>query len=307
MAAGTVLVTGVAGFIGSHLAGRLRAEGHRVVGVDAFRGLTTRDGAAARLARLGSDPGFDLVELDLVGGGLDRLVERVRPTGIFHLAARPGARDVDAAALRRDNVEATRAVVDAAEAAGADLVLASSSSVYGDAAALGPSREDDPVSPLSAYGESKRAAEVLCLGAPVRSLVVRLFTVYGPGQRPDMAFQRFIASSLGGTAAPLYQRGEAARDFTYVADAVEGLLRAWRRGTAPIYNISGGEVVELATARRLIEELTGAVVATYGAPAPREPSATRADLSLARADLGYRPRVGLRAGLAAQVAAARVS
>jgi nucleoside-diphosphate-sugar epimerase len=303
-AAETVLVTGVAGFIGSHLAARLRAEGHPVVGVDAFRGLTTRAAASTRLAGLADDPGFDLVELDLVTGGLGRLVERVRPAGIFHLAARPGARDADAEALRRDNVETTRAVLGAAAAAGADLVLASSSSVYGDAGARGASREDDPVAPLSAYGESKRAAELLCLQAPVRSRIVRLFTVYGPGQRDDMAFQRFIACALDGTSAPLYQRPDAARDFTYVADAVEGLVLARARGRAPVYNVSGGEVVSLATASRVIEELTGGALATHRVEAPAQPSATRADLSLARADLGYEPRFDLGAGLAEQVAAA---
>jgi UDP-glucuronate 4-epimerase len=299
-----VLVTGAAGFIGSHLVRRLRAEGYPVVGIDAFRGMTTPQVAAARLAALAGDPGFDLAEIDLTADDLDRTVASVRPSAIFHLAARPGTRDTDTAALLRDNVRATDNVVAAATAVGVpDLVLASSSSVYGDAGARGPSRERDPVAPLSPYAEAKCAAELRCLRSPVRSRVVRLFTVYGPGQRADMAFQRFITSALDGTPAPLYQGVEVARDFTYVDDAVEGILLAWRRGTAPIYNVSGGEVVELATARRLIEDLTGAAITTYVAPAPRQPTATRADLSLARSDLGYEPQVGLRAGLTEQVAA----
>lgn len=267
--------------------------------------MTTRKVAAARLAELSADPGFGLVELDLVGDDLAHAVASVGPAAIFHLAARPGVRDVDTAALLRDNVRATDAVVAAATAARVpELVFASSSSVYGDAGARGPSREGDAVAPLSPYGKAKRAAELLCLGASVRSRVVRLFTVYGPGQRSDMAFQRFITSSLAGTSAPLYQRCDVARDFTYVADAVEGILLAWKRGTAPIYNVSGGEVVTLAAARRMVEELTGAALTTHVAHSPTQPSATRADLSCARSDLGYRPRVGLRAGLTAQVAAA---
>ncbi len=305
MSSEVALVTGAAGFIGSHLVRRLRADGHRVVGVDAVRGMTTRATAAVRLAELCDDPQFDLVEADLTSGDFGGLVARVRPRVIFHLAARPGARDADADALRRDNVEATACLVAAAAAAGTpDLVFTSSSSVYGDAGSRGACREGDAVAPLSPYGAAKCAAEQLCLGAKTRATVVRLFTVYGPGQRPDMAFARFITASLDGCSAPLYQRSSAARDFTYVADAVEGLMLAFRHGTAPIYNISGGEVVELATAQRMIEELTGGALATHPATAPPQPSATRADLSLAQSQLGYRPRVGLRAGLTEQVAAA---
>jgi UDP-glucuronate 4-epimerase len=299
-----VLVTGAAGFIGSHLARRLRVEGHRVVGVDAYRGATTQTIAARRLGELCNDPGFDLVELDLVGGDLDRVVAGAR--AVFHFAARPGARDGDEPAFLRDNVKATAAVVAATTAADVpDLVFASSSSVYGDAGARAPCREGGPVRPLSPYAKTKRAAELLCLGSSLRSTIVRLFTVYGPHQRSDMAFQRFITASLTGAAAPIYQPLGVARDFTYVTDAVEGTILAWKHGTAPIYNVSGGKVVDLASACRLIEELTGANIETHPADAPPQPSATRADLSLARSQLGYRPRVGLRAGLKEQIATAR--
>lgn len=296
-------MTGAAGFIGSHLARRLRAEGHRVVGVDAYRGTTTPAVAARRLGELSHDPGFDLVELDLVDGDVDRLVAGA--SAIFHLAARPGARDGDEAAFVRDNVRATAAILAAAAAADVPhVVLASSSSVYGDAGARGPCREGDAVKPLSPYAKTKHAAELLCLGSGLRSTIVRLFTVYGPHQRSDMAFQRFITASLTGVAAPIYQPLGVARDFTYVADAVEGTLLAWRHGTAPIYNISGGKVVDLGTACRVIEELTGAGIDTRPADAPPQPSATRADLSIARSHLGYRPRVELRDGLREQIAVA---
>jgi nucleoside-diphosphate-sugar epimerase len=183
-------------------------------------------------------------------------------------------------------------------------VLASSSSVYGDAPAHRPSREDDEVRPLSRYGATKHAAERLCLRAGLQTTVVRLFTVYGPHQRPDMAFQRFIAAAGSGAAAPRYQGFGAARDFTFVTDAVDGMVRAWHQGVAPVYNVSGGQVTALGDACRLNEELMGVPLRTAAQDAPPQPTATHADLTLARRDLGYRPAVALREGLAAQIAAA---
>jgi nucleoside-diphosphate-sugar epimerase len=191
-----------------------------------------------------------------------------------------------------------------AAAAAADVprvVFASSSSVYGEVGARRACKEGDAVRPLSIYGETKLAAELLCLRSKVCTTIVRLFTVYGPGQRSDMAFERFITSALTGVDAPIYQHPRVGRDFTYVSDAVEGTILAWTRGTAPIYNISGGQVVDLASARRMIEELTHAKIETRAAHAPPQPSVTRADLSLARAHLGYEPRVGLRDGLNQQI------
>ena len=296
------LVTGAAGFVGSHLVRRLHAEGHAVTGVDAYRGVTTRADAAARLT--GVPVAID--ELDLVTAALGPLLAAVRPDVVFHLAARPGARDADAAALHRDNVDATVALLAAAERAGVPrLVFASSSSVYSDHGSAGACREDGPVAPLSAYGEAKREAELHCLAAAVPVTIVRLFTVYGPGQQPDMAFARFIAAALDGGAAPRYQERDVARDFTYVGDAVDGLLRAARHGRAPVYNVSGGAVVPLSAACRIIEELAGGALATELAPAPPQPSSTWADLALARRDLGYTPATPLREGLARQVSAQR--
>lgn len=298
-----VVVTGAGGFIGSHLARRLRADGHRVVGVDAFRGVTTRAIADRRLEELSDDPGFDLVELDLTGGDPRSVVAHAR--AVFHFAAGPGPRDSDETALVRDNVTATAGVLAAAaEADVPDVVFASSSAVYGDEGAYHPSKEDDAVSPLSRYGGTKRIAELLCMRAELRTTIVRLFTVYGSGQRPDMAFARFIAAAQTGVSAPLYQDPRVTRDFTHVSDAVEGAILAWTHGSAPIYNTSGGNVVDLESACRLIEELTGGEIETHPADAPSQPFGTHADLSLARSHLGYRPRTGLRAGLKEQIAAA---
>jgi len=297
-----VVVTGAAGFIGSHLVRALRADGHRVVGVDDHRGGDTRALASARLAELVDDPGFDLLELDVADPAFAGAAAGAR--AIFHFAGRPGARELDVDALRRGNVTTTARVVAAADAAGVpDLVFASTSSVYGDGGRRGPSQETDAAVPLTAYGESKRAAERVVLGARQRSTVVRLFTVYGPHQRSDMAFARFAAAARTGATAPMYQEHAVARDFTYVDDAVRGTILAWRRGTAPVYNVSGGEAIPLARACRTIEELTGGTIRTYSAPAPAQPSVTAADLSLARRHLGYRPEVDLRTGLRAQIAA----
>lgn len=294
------MVTGAAGFIGSHLTRRLRADGHRVVGVDAYRGCTTEQ-RAERLGDLTGDPGFDLVELDLAAAALEPVLHGAR--AVFHLAARPGARDRDRAALTRDNVDATAAVLAAAEAAGVpELVYASSSSVYGDGASVRPCREDDPLRPISFYGESKLLGERLCTAARLRSTSVRFFTVYGPHQRPDMAFERFLYAARMGDVAPLYQDPRAIRDYTYVTDAVEGMLLAWRHGVAPVYNVSGGQAVPLARVCRLIEELTGVTLSTSPVDAPPQPSATQADLTLARTHLGYAPSVGLREGLRLQLA-----
>jgi UDP-glucuronate 4-epimerase len=305
MSARHVIVTGAAGFIGAQLSQRMRAEGYRVIGIDGLYGTGTEtvDTAAQRLAGLADDPGFDLLECDVrhrkAAGSM------VGACAVFHLAGRPGAREIERQPLVEHNIAATAAVVAAAEAAAVpDLLFASSSAVYGAAGARGRCSEEAAIRPISIYGQTKRTGELLCLRSSQRAMIVRFFTVYGPGQRSDMAFSRFIAAALDGSRAPRYQGLHTAREYTYVADAVEGLLLAWRYGRRSIYNVSGGSSVRLRSVIDLIEEITGRKVPLEEVCGPPEPTVTRADLTAARSDLGYRPRVALRAGLEEQIAEA---
>jgi nucleoside-diphosphate-sugar epimerase len=209
------------------------------------------------------------------------------------------------AAFWAANVAPTRRVLRAAARAGVGrVVLASSSSVYG--AAAGPVCEDAPLRPRSAYGASKAAAEEECRACRVETVVVRYFTVYGPGQRDDMAFARFIAAGLGGGVAPLLGDGRQSRDFTFVDDAVEGTVRALLHGRpGGVYNVSGGRSVRLAEAVALLAEHLDRPVPLAPAPAAAaDPPRTEANLDHARTELGYAPAVGLAEGLRRQVEAA---
>ena len=298
MQPGYVVVTGVAGFIGSHLARRLCDEGHRVVGIDGLTATTTAVSTEKRLAHLGNDPRFDLVVSDV------RKERSLRALGkastVFHLAARPGARDTDYRCLYDQNVRVTAAVVGAVCSA-RHIVLASSSSVYGAGTGC-RSRETDRLSPLSFYGRTKQVAEALCLRSPARTIIVRLFTVYGPGQRSDMAFARFIDAACSGVPVPVYHADDAERDFTYVGDAVEGMVRAWCHGRRSVYNIAGGTPVRVSAARGILAELIGRPIPLAEAAKVREPTVTRADLGLAWAELGFRAQTDLKAGLEQQLA-----
>jgi len=312
----TALVTGVAGFVGSAVARCLLDAGYAVVGVDAFRPVY--DPALKRttvddLLRL---PGFAFEERDLATDPIGDLVGRVDV--ISHQAGRAGLRDSwqgDFGEYLRDNVGATQRLLDAVLTAPRvrRVVLASSSSVYGDAAAY-PTREDALPAPLSPYGVSKLAAEHLgtayaaAHGLPVVSL--RYFTVFGPGQRPDMAFQRMIAAATGGPAFPLLGDGEQVRDFTYVGDIAAANLACMERDVPPgtVLNIAGGVQVRLAEALDVLGEITGAPVPIEPhAPVAGEARRTSGDTSAAQALLGWRPRVGMREGLQAQYDAARAA
>jgi UDP-glucuronate 4-epimerase len=242
-----VAVTGAAGFIGSHLGERLLATGRDVLGIDAFspyyeRAVKERNVAALRRARA-----FELDERDLLGPGLEGRLRGCE--AVVHLAGQPGVRAGSAALYRQGNVETTGAVVRAAAGAGVRrVVLASSSSVY--APSRTPAREDARLAPPSAYGRSKlraeRVAATLAERLGVELVVLRYFTVYGPRQRPDMAFSRFVAAALRGESAPLIGDGLQARDFTYVADAVDATAHALEAGRpGATYNVAGGRTATL--------------------------------------------------------------
>jgi UDP-glucose 4-epimerase len=305
------LVTGAAGFIGSHLVERLLVDGCEVVGVDALTDYYDPAVKRANVARVLGDPGFSWRELDLAADDLGGLLDGVDV--VYHLAGQPGVRLSFGAGFGtyvRENVVGTQRLLEACVGRRLQrFVYASSSSVYGHIE--GAASEAGTVrAPVSPYGMTKAATEDICgvyfrnEGVPVVGL--RYFTVYGPRQRPDMAFCRFIEAALEGRALPLYGDGRQLRDFTYVEDVVEATVAAGRHGRPDrVYNIGGGTPVELRAVFGLLGEVLERPVLIDRLPAAHgDARATCADGSRALAELGFRPRVGLEVGLARQVHAA---
>lgn len=300
------LVTGCAGFIGSHLSERLLARGHEVVGVDCLTPFYDRELKALTLRRLGEHPGFEHRHVDLATDPLDELLDGV--DAIYHLAGEPGVRQSfgDPAPYERNNVAATTRLLDAA--AGRDLrglVYASSSSVYGDRADHRPMHEDDLLAPVSPYARTKVTVERLAAEARTRHGVpavgLRLFSVYGPRQRPDMAFQRFLAHAAEGRPVTVFGDGSQRRDFTYVGDAVDAAVAAVGAPRA-IYNVGGGQSASLSQVLALVGELLEREVLVEHRPAaPGDVRTTLADTTHARTDLGFRPHHDLAEGIALQL------
>jgi nucleoside-diphosphate-sugar epimerase len=302
------LVTGSAGFIGSHLCERLIAEGWDVVGVDGFTPYYDRADKVANLGALEGSRRFTLVEGDLVTMDLAPLLADA-PV-VFHLAAQPGVRPSFGEGFARytaDNLLATQRVLEAAAAAGCPRVVwASSSSVYGDAAAYPCIEAETPTAPRSPYGVTKRACEDLAAiyrSGGLSIVGLRYFTVYGPRQRPDMAMRRLCEGLLDGSAFPLYGDGGQSRDFTHVADAVDATYRAaLAEDPAAIYNVGGGHEATLATVISVLESLAG-----RDAVLDRRPDQvgdvrrTAADTARARGDLGWAPTIDLHEGLRSQL------
>lgn len=303
-----VLVTGVAGFIGSHLAEGLLRRGVAVTGVDA-RSPASDPGAAENLAGLVGHHDFHLVVADLVTADLTPLLEDV--SVVFHLAAMAGVRQswgdrfADYLAC---NVIATQRLLEACTAAEVPrLVAASSSSVYGHACA-GPSREDDPLAPASPYGVTKLAAERLCSVYATRRhastsvVALRYFTVYGPRQRPDMAISRILRAAISGRGVPLYGDGRQRRDFTYVGDAVAATMAAATADTQmAVVNVGSGRSHTLGEVLDLVGTITGTVVPVlHRLDQPGDVEVTAADLAGAHKLLGYQPSTDLAGGLRQQ-------
>ena len=303
-----VVVTGAAGFIGSHLCERLLADGRDVTGIDAFTRFYARSDKEANIAALRDAPRFRLAERNLLIGGL--ALELEGAAAVCHLAGRPGVRGGAEAIFEAGNVQTTEAVMRAACAAGVRrVVLGSSSSVYGTAS--GPVAENAQPRPLSPYGRSKlraeRLAHRLAANLGIELVVLRYFTVYGPRQRPDMAFARFIAAAIAGEPMPLLGDGRQRRDFTYVTDACDATALALDHGQpGATYNVSGGRAAPLSEAFGLLAAALDRPVELHRAPRDvREPQSTEADLRRAAAELGWRPSVGLDEGVRRQVAGAR--
>jgi len=301
------LVTGVAGFIGSTLAGRLLDQGARVTGIDCFTDYYPRPVKEANVRTLLGRPGFEFVESTIQAANLTRLLAGT--THVFHLAAQAGVRKSwgrDFDVYTTNNIEATQVLLEACVGTAVErLVYASSSSVYGDDTPL-PMRETAVPAPLSPYGVTKLAAEHLCNlyhanhGVPCVSL--RYFTVYGPRQRPDMAFHRFLRGAIANEPITLYGDGEQTRDFTFVADAAAATAHAATRGVpGRVYNIGGGSRLSVNRVLEIVGRLVGRPLDVRREDVQKgDMRDTYADTTRARADLGFAPTVTIEEGLAAQ-------
>lgn len=304
----TYLVTGCAGFIGSHLSEALLQRGDAVIGIDAFTDYYPRELKQGNLEHLLERENFAFLEADLVGAPLDGLVVGI--DGIFHLAAQPGVRgswgstfDVYA----RDNLLVSQRIFESAARSGVRVVYASSSSVYGNAAAY-PTSEDAPLAPVSPYGVTKlcceRLADAYRESRQLDSVALRYFTVYGPRQRPDMAMQRIAAAVASGGRFEVYGSGEQSRDVTYVDDAVSATIAVME--TAPgggAYNVGGGSETSLREIIELSQQVVGVELDVfYGAVATGDVRRTAADTRRIRDEVGWEPRTSLEDGLTSQLA-----
>jgi len=302
-----VVVTGAAGFIGSHLCERLLADGHEVIGIDSFSDYYERGRKEQNLETLRRDGRFTLEELDLVAADLSKPLRGAKV--VYHLAGQPGVRPSWGGHFDRyvqDNIVATQRLLEALrEVAVERLVFASSSSVYGDAEMF-PTKETALPRPVSPYGMTKLAAEHLTFvylrnfGIPATSL--RYFTVYGPRQRPDMAFVRFMDALVEGHEIEIYGDGEQTREFTFVSDAVDGTVKAASADVVgQIVNLGGGSRVTINRVLATLEDISRLEARRKFLPAaPGDPRHTGASINVARERLGWEPRVALREGLAKQ-------
>ena len=312
---GHTVVTGCAGFIGSSLCDRLLADGRTVVGIDSFEDYYPRTLKEANLAAARMESRFTLVEaniLDLAEGrdAHPPLAELLTGADcVYHLAAQAGVRaswGTSFEVYARNNVLATQQLLEACVAAGVPkVVYASSSSVYGDAQVL-PLVETARCQPRSPYGVTKLAGEHLCwlyqVSHALDTVALRLFTVYGPRQRPDMAFHKFIRALLDGREIAIYGDGTQTRDFTYVGDIVEAFVRARPAPAGAVMNVGGGHRVSLSDAIATLGEIIGVepkVVAR--GKQPGDVRDTWADISRAEELMGYAPTTSLPTGLAQEV------
>jgi len=302
-----VVVTGAAGFIGSHLCERLLADGHDVVGIDSFSDYYGRVRKEQNLSAARAERNFTLEVADLVEADLTRILDGAEV--VFHLAGQPGVRPSWGPHFDRyvhDNIVATQRLLESLrDSHVGKLVFASSSSVYGDAEMF-PTKESSLPRPVSPYGMTKLAAEHLTFvymrnfGIPVTSL--RYFTVYGPRQRPDMAFCRFMQALVDDQEIEIFGDGEQTREFTYVSDAVDGTVKAASADVVgQVINLGGGSRVTVNRVVDTLEEISRIKARRRRLPAaPGDPRHTGASINLARERLGWEPRVSLREGLARQ-------
>lgn len=303
-----VLVTGAAGFIGSHVAELLLLRGERVIGIDELNDYYPVSFKERNLAGLAEHPGFELVRGDIADAALiEDLFGRRKIDRVAHLAARAGVRPsiIDPFIYTRSNVTGTLTLLEAARRHDVvSFVLTSSSSVYGNSTEV-PFREDDSATdrPISPYAATKKACEVL--GYTYHHLyglnvtVVRPFTVYGPRGRPDMAPWLFLQSALKGTAIRKFGDGTTRRDYTFIDDFVQGFVNALDRPEGfEIFNLGNSATVSLNEAIRIVEQVTGRRLEVRAEPLqPGDVMVTNAEISKARAKLGYEPRTSFEDGM----------
>jgi UDP-glucuronate 4-epimerase len=309
-----VLVTGAAGFVGSHVVDRLLADGYAVWGLDNFDPFYARSVKESNLARANADPGFRFREGDLRDGDfLAGLFEEARPAAVIHLAARAGVRPSiqEPETYYEINVMGTVRLLEVMRVAGADaLIFASSSSVYGARSDARPFSEDEAAElPVSPYAATKRAGELLCHTYyhlhGLSCYCLRLFTVYGPRQRPDLAIHKFTRLLSQGTPVGVYGDGGALRDYTYVDDTVDAIVRALRnvcdRAGGPVFdilNVGAGGTVSVNEIVKMLAETMGVEPDVEYLPVqPGDVPVTWADVTRARAVLGYEPQVRIAEGL----------
>ncbi|RYL89865.1 NAD-dependent epimerase/dehydratase family protein [Sporolactobacillus sp. THM7-4] len=304
-----ILVTGAAGFIGSHLCEKLlKDENNKVVGVDTFIGPTPEPFKRIHSEVLSKHPRFTLIEEDLMTVGLEQMLEDIDV--IYHLAGMPGVRSSwgkDFPPYVTNNILVTQRLLEAVKNKPIKkFIYASTSSVYGQTE--GKVTEDAYLAPLSPYGITKLTGEHLChvyhKSWHVPVVIIRFFTVYGPRQRPDMAFHRFIKQIVKGEPVTLYGDGTQSRDFTFVSDCVEGISAVINKDglIGQRINLGGKERATVIEAVSLIEKLTGKkAVIRYLPRISGEPTQTWADISKAQMLLDYHPKVSLKEGLEKEI------
>lgn len=310
-----VLVTGAAGFIGSHVCERLVALGQRVVGLDNFDpyyDVAMKHRNLAEISSGASADAFEFIECDIRDAdAVRRVFERVAPASVIHLAGKAGVRPsiADPAGYMLTNVVGTSNLLSAASAAGCEkFVAASSSSVYGNAERVPFSEEQDAIRPISPYAASKRAMELACAAhhhltkLPIACL--RFFTVFGPRQRPDLAIALFLGKVSRGEPIPFFGDGSASRDFTYIDDIVSGVIAAHERigeHGSRVWNLGGSEPHTLTELVATIERVVGRKAILDRKPAQAgDVERTYADLTRSGHELGFRPTTRLEAGIARQ-------
>jgi len=295
------LVTGAAGFIGSHLVERLIGEGWRVTGMDNFHPYYDRRLKEDNLRGFLHHENFEFIEGSILSE--DDLGRCGQVDSVFHLAGIAGVRNSMECPdeYYRTNIRGTASLLGRFSDVD-DLVFASSSAVYGDLKDEElPVGETHPLNPISPYGDSKRQAEGLCLDyageSRVRTSILRFHTVYGPRQRPDEAIMKFIGLAAAGRPVPVYGDGGKMRDYTFVSDIVDGMVLAQKRGSG-VYNLGSGNPVSINEMVSVLEEGIGKKIARdHVEPPEGDVEKTHADISKARRELGFSPRTDLRSGI----------